>query len=178
MKTILAIIIFPIFCLLLSFYVLTTDPVFTYLLLENSESIEPTKQVFSHFDGKTELPDVFNEGEKSHLIDVRRRIHYAYYLLDFLTIILVYCMIGNSQKVIKTGTILLLIILLMASIIPFEKIFTMFHQIAFPQGNWMFPAGSKLINFYPTAFFANYSIAIALYSIVVAGAVIIVSRKG
>ncbi len=179
-KTAIGIIVFPFFCLLLSLQVLVSDPAFTYHSLKNPEAIEPTKQLFKYFEGRAEMPEIFNAEERSHLADVKHVLNYAYYLLEFFAIVLIFCMMDNWKKIIKYGTLLLLALLLFAYFIPFEAFFTYFHKIVFPQGNWQFPADSTLIQFYPGTFFALYAIAIAVNSLIAALSFfpLIVSRKG
>ena len=179
-KTTIAIISFPILCLLLSLYVLRTDTAFTTSLLENKEAVQPTKQLIEHFYGNAKIPDVFNEQEKAHLVDVRRLLHYAEYLLELFAALFVFCAIGNWHKTTKYGTILLAAILLFSATIQFDSFFTKFHQIFFPQGNWQFPPDSMLIQFYPETFFANYAAAIAIHALIAAAFLYyigIVSRK-
>ncbi len=178
MKLVIGIILFPFMCILLSFFVLISDTSFTYLLLDNPEAVQPTKQLTQYFFGKVEVPTVFSSDERMHLADVKRLISYAYYVLEILIIILAYCMLENWRKIIKWGTGLLILLFLMAFLTPFDNFFTYFHEIFFPQGNWMFAADSTMIMFYPTAFFMNYSIAIAIHALIVAGIFIIVSRRG
>lgn len=178
MKLVIGIILFPLMCLLLSFFVLITDISFTYLLLDNPEAIQPTKQLMQYFFGKAEVPAVFSPDEREHLADVKQLISYAYYVLEILIIIVAYCMLENWRKIIKWGSALLVLLLLLAFLMPFDNFFTHFHEIFFPQGNWMFAADSTMIMFYPTAFFMNYGIAIAVHALIVAGTFIIVSRRG
>ena len=177
----IVIILFPFFCLLLSFFVLITDSSFTYLLLDNPESIQPTKQLLQYFIGQAEIPEVFDQVEKSHLADVKQIIQYSFILLAIFTLILAICMKNNWRQIIRRGTLLLFALVFFAAIIPFDRLFTWFHQILFPQGNWMFPATSTIITFYPLKFFVGYSIAIALHSVVIAATLNffeIVSRRG
>lgn len=172
-------LLFPLFCILASFFVLLTDPTFTYILLDNKEAVQPTQQLIQTFAGINTIPENFNTEEKSHLEDVTLLIRIAFFLLAVISIIL----FRNKQwmKITSKGTIILLIILALATIIPFDSLFTTFHQILFPQGNWTFPVDSTIISFYPKEFFQNYSIAIAIHAIVIALTLTylqIVSRKG
>ena len=83
--------------------------------------------------------------------------------------------------IIKKGTILLGTIFVLAIIIPFNKLFTMFHYVVFPQGNWMFAAKSTLISFYPNTFFATYALMIAIHAFITAATLYyieIVIRRG
>lgn len=166
-KTTIGIILFPFLCLFISFFVLLSDPAFTYLLLDNPEAIQPTKQLIEYFFHKAEIPSIFATDEKSHLEDVRQLISYAYYLFGILIIVVVYCMLDNWRKIIRWGTGLLAALLLLVALIPFDTFFTTFHNILFPQGNWQFAADSTLMQFYPQIFFANYCIAIAMHALIV-----------
>ncbi len=127
------------------------------------------------------MPEVFASQEKAHLIDVRRLLHGAYYLLEFLTIILIFCAWDNWKPIVQKGTLLLVIILGALLLIPFDTFFTNFHKIMFPQGNWTFPEESLLMQYYPATFFAAYALAIAIYAIITALTIMyieIVSRRG
>jgi len=177
-KIVIGIILFPFMCLFLSFFVLLSDPAFTYLLLDNPEAVQPTKQLMPYFWRQAEVPAIFNEQEKAHLADVKQLISYAYYLLEILIVVVTYCMVDDWRKVIRWGTALLAVLIAIAAIVPFDTFFTYFHTTLFPQGNWQFPIDSTLIQFYPATFFVNYSIAIAVHALITAFTFIIVSRKG
>jgi integral membrane protein (TIGR01906 family) len=159
-------------------FVLLSDPAFTYLLLDNQNAVQPTRQLLQYFNGKAEIPDVFSADEQAHLADVKQLLVYAYYMAVFLTAAAMFCMLDNWRKVIKWGGALLALLLLLAFLIPFDTFFTTFHKIFFPQGNWMFAADSTLIIFYPAEFFMQFGIAIAINALVAAFAFIIVSRRG
>lgn len=178
MKTAIGIILFPFLCLFLSLFVLLSDPAFTYLLLDNQDAVQPTRQLLQYFEHKAEMPAIFATDEQAHLADVKHLLSYTYYILELLAIIVTFCMLDNWRKVIKWGSALLALLLLFTFFIPFDVFFTNFHKIFFPQGNWMFSADSTLITFYPTAFFMQFGIAIAINALVAASALIIVSRKG
>jgi len=170
----IGILLFPFFCLFLSLFVLITDPAFTYLLLEK-EAVQPTKQLFKYFAGRAEIPEIFDDTEKAHFGDVKKIIWGSFALLIILTLI---CC-KEWEKIAKKGTLLLLALILLAVMMPFDTLFTIFHQVLFPQGNWMFPADSTIITFYPMSFFITYAIAIAIHAVITAGILLeIVSRKG
>jgi len=178
MRIAIGIVLFPFLCLFISMFVLLSDPAFTYLLLDNPDAVQPTKQLLQYFKYHSEMPSLFAADEKAHLADVRNLLTYAYYVLEFLAITVTFCMLANWRKVIKWGSALLVLILLFAFLIPFDTFFTYFHKILFPQGNWMFSADSTLITFYPTVFFIRFGIAIAINALIAAFAFIIVSRRG
>ncbi|MBI2151520.1 DUF1461 domain-containing protein [Candidatus Woesearchaeota archaeon] len=60
-------------------------------------------------------------------------------------------------------TIILLSVTLFSSIFLFQILFTIFHLIFFPQGNWIFPMESLLIRTFPQKFFQD--IALFIFSI-------------
>ena len=177
MKNAIATILFPTFCLLFSFFVLISDPAFTYLL-QKPESIPATQQLLKHFAGQEQIPNIFNQQEKSHLEDVTLLIRLAAILL--ITIVIAcFLLKPNWPLVIKRGTLLLILLLLAGLIVPFDTLFTTFHKIFFPQGNWMFSPESTLIQFYPATFFIAYAVAISLHAIITAAIFLgIVSKKG
>lgn len=153
------------FCLLLSFFVLITDSRFTVSLLENEEAISPTKQLVLHFFFLAPVPSVFNEQEQSHLTDVALLVRAALLVLILVSALLLY--FKPNARTIYYGAGLLIAILLFAAVIPFEKLFTQFHYIFFPQGNWQFSADSTLIQYYPFTFFFKYATFIAAYSLLI-----------
>lgn len=156
-------ILFPLFCLLLSFFILLSDSHFTYSLLEKNESVQPTKELMNYFIGKGEVPEVFNTEEKSHLQDVKQLIRFG--LIALLMTILLMLYSGYNAK---QGTIILTAILAAGLIIPFDALFTKFHQIFFPQGNWIFPPESTLITFYPQNFFSTYALSVIIFAVFIA----------
>ncbi len=175
----IGIILFPIFCLLFSFFVLITDPAFTYLFLENPESIEPTKQLFKYFAATAEIPEIFDQEEKAHLEDVAMVIRGTFMLMILAALGL---LTGKPyRQSVRQGTILLLIIVALIILIPFDSLFTGFHKIVFPQGGWIFAPESTLIQFYPIKLFATSALAIVIHSLITAfflNYLEIVSRRG
>ncbi|MCX6708796.1 MAG: DUF1461 domain-containing protein [Candidatus Woesearchaeota archaeon] len=169
-------IFFPLLCLLLSFFILLSDSHFTYSLLEKNESIQPTKELMSYLISKGQMPEVFNAEEQSHLQDVKQLIRFGFIALLMLLLLMLY-----SGYNAKQGTIILICILAAGVIIPFDALFTKFHQIFFPQGNWTFAVDSTLITFYPQKFFSTYALSTAIFAVFIALILIhfkIVSRRG
>jgi len=164
---VLGIILFPLFCLLLSFTILYTDPGFTYLLLEK-EHIADTKQLFSYFAGESDLPAVFNEQEKAHLQDVRKVLKSAFAFSLIILISFLACFFTNWRKITKYGFHLFISICLLAFIVPFDSLFTKFHHVFFPQGNWQFSVSSTIISYYSQTFFISYFHAIIIHALLIA----------
>ncbi len=128
------------------------------------------------------MPDIFTAEEKSHLEDVKTAILGAIISFFILVIALTYCVYkGDRHTILKKGSILLIAIIVIAIIVPFDFLFEIFHKIVFPQGNYIFPPDSILIKFYPNEFFATYAISIAILSLIIAAILYlaeIVSRRG
>jgi len=162
-----------IFSVLLSFFLLLFSP-FTNLILENQESHTPTKQLLLHFAGLSGIPEVFDEQEKSHLQDVTILVRVLFLMLIITSIYL----FRNKEwkKYTKKAIISLVIIILVSIILPFETIFSYFHKILFPQGNYTFASDSMLIQYYPEMFFRNYAIAIMIFAMIISAALLIISK--
>jgi len=154
---ILTIILVPIVVYLLSFgMVMFHYP--TYEKLINKYSSDKTtaslqtKNIISYFQGKEELRG-FTFYEAEHLKDVRFVIWLLIFVMIFGIIALI--MINDKQAVVYGG-ILSLILPLVLVLLPFEFMFNLFHQIFFPQGNWIFDVNSILIQMYPIEFFYSF----------------------
>lgn len=160
------IIFFPIFCFIVTLFALIVDPHFTYSLLDSvgkSESIAPTKQLFKAAVGVGSVPSQFNEKEQGHLMDVVFLMRLGFLL--FILSMLFFAYLIKRTNFIKKGFYFSIILLLILIIMPFKIIFTIFHLILFPQGNWTFPADSIIIQTFPFEFFYFYAISLLLYSI-------------
>ena len=164
-------VLFLLVCLFLSFFSLVTDSAFTFILLDES-AIPTTQQYLQYVLFSDSMPIVFTEDESSHMRDVAWIIRSSLVILVLLVLTL--WKKGLDLKSVKRGTLLLIGFLIFCAIVPFDSLFTYFHYIFFPQGNWQFAADSTLITFYPASFFLNYAIAIALNSIAIALASLIV----
>ena len=149
-------LILPVFLLLLSYKVV--------LFFTNTTPAQ--EHVFSFLDGKGNLPAGFTESEVSHLQDVQQVIkkgNYVFYvLLLMLTITLSYYKkeMEFIQKLLNYGgktTLVTVLIILFTSFFFFDTVFTLFHFLFFPQGNWLFPVNSMLIQTFPLDFFVTIS---------------------
>ena len=155
---------FALSCFLLALFVLISDPFFAQELLGDTsveQSLEPTAQLFAFFEGRAPMPDVFNEDEASHLRDVRVLLWVALALFMVCFAIALRGIFIRGPRVVRDGLLALVLIIAACVLVPFESLFWYFHIIFFPQGNWMFPASSTLITFYPGDFFRWFAAAIA-----------------
>ena len=106
----------------------------------------------------------YTELELSHLQDVQRVmtfVNYLFYLSLLICTIIITATIKNKilrQRLFFWGgfsTIIVVILILICSLVGFNSTFTIFHEIFFPQGNWIFPSESLLIETFPLEFFEN-----------------------
>ncbi|SFG71808.1 TIGR01906 family membrane protein [Oribacterium sp. WCC10] len=118
----------------------------------------------------------YNENEKSHMADVRDLFVLciflrAIFILSCIAIagyLIVIAKPSGSLYYLSRGYIhICLIILFIVSLIgilaaaDFTKYFTIFHQIFFSQGNWLFdPRESRMINMLPEGFFSDCALKI------------------
>ena len=129
--------------------------------------------IFLFFKDKSDLDDIFNENEKSHLQDVKNLVigvNYFFYILLLIEIVLFFFLFLTYRKNIAIffeiiGFIFMIIglsivifsILLYIFSGSFSDMFVKFHLIVFPWGNWQFPDTSILIKMFPEQFFYNFA---------------------
>jgi len=154
-----------IICVLLSFFVLLTDSNFNNKLLENEQAKEPTKQLVKHFFFLEPMPAVFDDNERAHMTDVAWLVRTGLLVLALASLLLL--ALKPDARTIYYGTGILIGFLAILALLPFDSIFTRFHQIFFPQGNWQFAADSTIIQFYPFEFFFKYAVFIGFYSLLI-----------
>lgn len=123
--------------------------------------------------GKEALKITYTSREIAHLEDVRKvmKITNAVFYFSLLVCALILTSYRKNKnqalKVLKYGsitTIIVLIFMILAALLNFTTLFTIFHQIFFPQGNWLFPPNSLLIQTFPVTFFYSISITIFLFT--------------
>lgn len=132
------------------------------------------EKVMGYLLNKDDLPIEMNELEVSHMKDVKNLILYAMIILLFSLIFLIFSylilkrknklkLFYNSLK-LSSFYIIILIIFLLLTISNFDFVFIVFHEILFPQGNWLFPASSEMIQVFPESLFKKLFIYSLLMS--------------
>lgn len=115
----------------------------------------------------------YTQDELAHLSDVRTLlvpVLWALFPLSVLTFIFLLRGFFGSKayvlsRVLKTAAWSLSIFLLLTLVIgmfSFDFLFTQFHHLLFPQGNWMFPLDSLLIQTFPLQFWSNAAIMVLI----------------
>lgn len=131
----------------------------TAIPVSGEEQIKTLDYVF----GKGDLDVDYTAEEASHLEDVRQVIKWMNYYFVFLLLaeILILVVIFNLDRkelwkaffyggIVSTSV---LGVTLLWAFFDFSSLFTFFHQIFFPMGNWQFPVGSKLVTLFDYYFF-------------------------
>ncbi len=195
MKIILRLVIFlatMVFILLLPIYFLLWQQsliVKTVITTQNIEVIDEkqltdlTKQTLNFLLNKSQLPNIFTENETAHMADVALLVRQGFYvlLITILLLILLYIFfkfLGSPEvfyKLFRSGAIfsmILLFVLALLVLIDFTVNFLYFHNIFFPQGNFIFPESSLLIQIFPERFFKEIMIYIFMGAVFLAGSII------
>lgn len=163
-------ILFPFLMLLLFSNALIFDEQTNRALLA-PDAVAPTLQLVEYFRGDAVLPDVFNAQEQAHLVDVKQVIQdLGYGMFVVLVVFLFLLSRADASFVFSRGFFILLALSMLLVVLPFDAVFTAFHSLAFPQGNWVFPSDSTLIQLYPFSFFQQFFTEIVLKTLVFAAA--------
>lgn len=137
--------------------------------------------VYTEIDEEIGL--VFKEDEQSHMNDVKNLLLTflpIYYICIALLIVSGYFGVHKSNKTIlkslkysSVGALIIPIIFVSF----FDEMFVVFHEIFFPQGNWMFSLRTSLmVNIYTEAFFLNFCINLAVILLALCIVVFILSK--
>jgi len=125
--------------------------------------------------------EYFNAEESSHMSDVKhlvRIMQFCYYGAALLIVGLFYYsyrkfkgekfefikILSKSLLYSSISAIIFLVLIFLMAVFSFDLLFTLFHLIFFPQGNWMFDSSSLLITIFPKGFFFDISLRIFVYA--------------
>lgn len=141
---------------------------------------EVTADILGYFRGNEGL-EYFTHDERSHMADVKHLIdvmRFVYYGAAALTVGLFYYMyrrfkddrigfikmLSGSLLYSSISSMLFLVIIFLMTVFSFDLLFTMFHLVLFPQGNWIFDSSSLLMTLFPQQFFFDISLRIFVYA--------------
>jgi integral membrane protein (TIGR01906 family) len=121
---------------------------------------------------------IFTQKEMSHLSDVHTLFIWAKYLsiASAIGILVIALRFRAKGMLVKMGEKMALYGAIGASIalaaifllgLNFERLFTGFHHIFFPQGNWQFPADSLLITLFPEQFFQDFFMKMLFHALII-----------
>jgi integral membrane protein (TIGR01906 family) len=164
-----------IFCIFLPLFLLLFSYHSTLLFYPTTE---PQANALAFVNGATQnLTINYTNAEISHLQDVKGIITGERFLFigSYLVVILVFALNMKdrsfAKKLLRKGgftTLIVMGIVLLSLIFGFNTIFTLFHQVFFPQGNWLFSPDSLLIQTFPLDFFTNISLIIFVQTVILA----------
>lgn len=114
----------------------------------------------------------FTEAEVNHMHDVKWVLLIATVAVAALFLLTLFSSIslrerapGTIRRSLFCGawiTLGLIVVLGVVGVFGWEWLFTTFHQVFFPQGNWEFSVRSTLIRLYPPQFWIDAAIAVAV----------------
>jgi uncharacterized membrane protein len=81
---------------------------------------------------------------------------------------------GALPRLARNGAVVAAVavaVVVSAAFLAFDAFFLLFHEVFFPQGNFLFPAGSNLLALYPTAYWYGVTLRIGLTFLALAAAV-------
>ncbi|MDP3989600.1 MAG: DUF1461 domain-containing protein [archaeon] len=171
-KSVYLIILFSLISLL--FLTLLSYKIVLFLTPFTDSQQKTIDFLYDHLNDDNQLDLQYASDEYSHLLDVKRIMNIAnviFYLslLAFTSIITLTKRDPDLQrKMFKTAgitTISVLLLLVILSLFAFNGLFNSFHQIFFPQGNWIFANDSLLITTFPTSFFIKMARNIFILSL-------------
>ncbi|MGM0366196.1 MAG: DUF1461 domain-containing protein [Actinomycetota bacterium] len=152
----------------------------------NLISFFQNKEEVQRFEPEGDAP-AFTAAERSHLEDVRDvtnmllSLFYASLILFVLFTILLlsrdmvkfFRSMGVVFVAAASGVMVILLLLYILSR-NFWVFFEQFHQVFFPQGNYMFPGDSLLITLFPLGFFYSYFLRMVTASGVILAVLLVV----
>ncbi len=165
----------PLFLVLLSYH----------LVVSVSSLSSEQERWMSYFSGEMtekeliEVEENYTSLELSHMEDVKgvmQRVERVFWGVMGIGLLLAGYLYRRERlgKALWSGgitTIAGMLFILVWAVIAFNSLFTIFHLLLFPQGNWQFAADSVLIQMFPIEFFMGMSVKIFGLALVLAGVV-------
>ncbi len=152
---------------------------------DNTEFILLT---LDYLDGEEVDLGFYTQAEQDHLKDVRRLLLKVKFIAGLLVLILLSQGAAHWRSCTRLkkcdckpliervlfwggiGTLVLVVLLALLSLLDFPSFWTYFHEVFFPQGNWLFDRGTMLIQLFPRTFFHSFAknvlLASAIYGLV------------
>ena len=123
-------------------------------------------------------PDpIFTSNETAHMADVRAVFRGAEYAAALALFVLVFRVTrarrrGDALRLVRAGSLIaagIVAIIGAAAAVAFDPFFLLFHDVFFPQGNFLFdPATSNLIRLYPEWYWQGITAGVGLSFVAVA----------
>lgn len=143
--------------------------------LSESDYRKYQSQTLGFLLNKSQLPAEMTELEVSHMEDVKNVfvvsigvLFFSIFLITFLVFKIKNKHVWQAFKKSSILVILIIILLLILSLFNFENLFIYFHEIFFPQGNWLFAPSSLMVQVFPEELFKKLTISSFSISIIFA----------
>jgi integral membrane protein (TIGR01906 family) len=151
--------------------------------LTNAQGIDYL-EVLTFDDGEP----IFNDGELSHMEDVKALVTVMRYALAggmlvllLLTVLLArwrqHHLVLHAYSRGAWGVVGIIAGIIIFIITSFNQLFTYFHQLFFEEGTWMFYPSDTLIRLFPIRFWQDAFIGVGVLSLIFAGILIILNRN-
>jgi integral membrane protein (TIGR01906 family) len=135
--------------------------------------------------GGTTLPDFFTADEQAHMTDVRH-VFIGFELAALTAVGIAVVLVMRTAKRSRVAALLLLrdaaiaacvgtAIIAVGAAVAFDRLFLLFHEILFPQGNFLFPADSNLLAMYPDPYWYGVTLRVGLTFVAVMAVIAIAS---
>ena len=123
--------------------------------------------------------DWFTASERAHMADVRGVFIAAQAAAGVAALVLVVLALGASRRgalarLVRAAALVVLVVVAAIgalAALAFDAAFLLFHQIFFPQGNFLFEPGSNLLALYPQDYF--YGVSLRIGAAFVGGALLL-----
>ena len=122
-------------------------------------------------------PDpIFTADEYAHMADVRAVFRGAEYAAALALFVLVFRVArarrrGDALRLVRAGSLIaagIVAVIGIAAAVAFDPLFLLFHEVFFPQGNFLFAPDSNLIRLYPEWYWQGITAGVGLSFIAVA----------
>ena len=122
-------------------------------------------------------PDpIFTADESMHMADVRSVFRGAEYAAALALFVLLFRVQrarrrGDALRLVRAGALTatgIVAVIAVAAAVAFDPLFLLFHEVFFPQGNFLFAPDSNLIRLYPEWYWQGITAGVGLSFIAVA----------
>jgi len=119
---------------------------------------------------------LFTSDERSHMADVRAVFRGAEYAAALALFVLVFRMErarrrGDALRLVRAGSLIaagIVAVIGVAAAVAFDPLFLLFHEVFFPQGNFLFAPESNLLRLYPEWYWQGITAGVGASFIAVA----------
>lgn len=116
--------------------------------------------------GGGSVPAVYGDRARTHLVDVQGLVSFAE--VAWVVLLLVGVVAGASRSVLYESSVATISVVLVLAVFGgfwFSSLFSLFHQVFFAPGSYMFSPDSLLIELFPASFFADLAFLCSLGSL-------------